>query len=374
MKIFKPFSFILTMILASCGDAPTTTEPTTSTNPSTASSSASPSPATPATSKGGSDVTAFSPVKSTLASIDPEKLPSDVFAMVNDKAITDAQIEGKMSAFINDIPPEQVTMARYNVGQGAVMEELLRQALESGQLVVSSKDLEACRSGIEKEMAENDMTLEKYLARTKMSEKDFELQVIVKAYIDSMVTPAMKDEAYAAIKDQITEGRMVSIIHKGGPAAKPEDKPGFRKSLEDVRAKAVAGETFSELAMKYSDDPNVKDNKGKCPPLFRESQMYPEIIEAAFALQKVGDVSPVVETAQGCHLLKLDSILKPQRGETHIERILMQQCGGRLMQEFMQKLRENSTVVVRKPPQPPQSMMMPPEGMPQEGMEPQQPR
>lgn len=322
---------------------------------------------TPSSTKVDSSVTAFAPVKSTVAAIEPEKLPSDVFAMVNDKAITDSVIENKMSSFINDIPPEQVVFARYQIGQRIVMEELVRQAVESGQLVVSHTDLEASLATFTKELEENSMTLEKLLEANRMTKKDFDLQMVVKTYIDSKITTAMKDEMYATIKDQIKEGRVVSIIHKGGPAAKPEDKPGQRRALEDIRAKATGGEPFTELAIKYSDDPNVKDNKGKYPPLFRESQMYPEIIEAAFALAKVGDISQVVETAQGCHLLKLESILLPNRGETHIERLLMQQCGGKLMQEFIQTLHQNSTVVVRKPPQPPQGMMMPPgEDMPPE--------
>ncbi|MGE4159702.1 MAG: peptidylprolyl isomerase, partial [Planctomycetota bacterium] len=283
---------------------------------------------------------------------------------------TDAVIENKMAAFIKDIPPEQVVFARYQIGQRIVMEELLRQAVESSQLVVASKDLESCRGTFMKELEENSMTLDKLLEINRMSLKDFELQMVLKAYIDSKITPAMKDEVFATIKDQIKEGRVVSIIHKGGPAAKPEDKPGQRKALEDIRAKAVGGESFTELAIKYSDDPNVKDNKGKYPPLFRESPMYPEIIEAAFSLAKVGDISQVVETAQGCHLLKLESILLPNRGESHIERLLMQQCGNKLMQEFMRTLHDNSTVVVRKPPQPPQGMMgpgdMPPGEMPED--------
>lgn len=77
-----------------------------------------------------------------------------------------------------------------------------------------------------------------------------------------------------------------------------------KKKIETVQAELAKGADFGALAEKYTDDPSGKGNKGQLP-LFSAGRMVPEFEKAAFALQKPGDVSPVVKTPYGYHIIKL---------------------------------------------------------------------
>ena len=77
-----------------------------------------------------------------------------------------------------------------------------------------------------------------------------------------------------------------------------------RKRAEEVRQKAIAGEPFDKLAKEFSDDASAKQNAGDLG-LFPATKMVPAFSSAAFALKKPGDISPVVETTFGYHVIRL---------------------------------------------------------------------
>lgn len=87
-------------------------------------------------------------------------------------------------------------------------------------------------------------------------------------------------------------------------ATKGRSDDEARKRAEEVRAKALAGADFGKLAQEYSDDPSAKTNNGDLG-FFAKGQMVPQFSEAAFALAKPGDISPVVKTRFGYHVIRL---------------------------------------------------------------------
>ena len=91
---------------------------------------------------------------------------------------------------------------------------------------------------------------------------------------------------------------------KKNDAPKPLSKEEARKKADEVLAKAKKGEDFAALAKQYSDDPGSKDKGGEYP-FFPHGQMVPEFEKAAFALQP-GQISDVVETQFGYHIIKLE--------------------------------------------------------------------
>lgn len=76
-----------------------------------------------------------------------------------------------------------------------------------------------------------------------------------------------------------------------------------RKQIDDLLKRVKAGEDFSKLATQYSEDPGSKNNGGELPP-FEKGRMVPEFEAAAFAL-KTNEVSDVVTTSYGFHIIKL---------------------------------------------------------------------
>lgn len=77
---------------------------------------------------------------------------------------------------------------------------------------------------------------------------------------------------------------------------------------EEIRAKAVAGEVpFEELVAEYTDERNPQTDNRTDGMLreVRRGAMVPTFEEAAFALTEPGEISPVVQTPYGWHVIKL---------------------------------------------------------------------
>ncbi len=77
-----------------------------------------------------------------------------------------------------------------------------------------------------------------------------------------------------------------------------------RAVIDTVMQKLKEGDSFVELAKEYSDDPGSKDRGGDLG-YFSIRQMVEPFAEAAFNLKKVGDISGVVQTRFGFHIIKL---------------------------------------------------------------------
>jgi peptidyl-prolyl cis-trans isomerase D len=99
-------------------------------------------------------------------------------------------------------------------------------------------------------------------------------------------------------------------VAKGGAAA---DDAAARKKAEDVLAQAHAGKDFAKLAEQFSDDLGSK-RKGGDLGWSGKGMMVPAFDDALFALQP-GQISSVVKTSFGYHIIKLEG-LQPAKGKT----------------------------------------------------------
>ena len=72
----------------------------------------------------------------------------------------------------------------------------------------------------------------------------------------------------------------------------------------EVLEKAIAKEDFDALVQQYSDDPSKADNQGVMRVALA-GEFVPAFEEAAKALQKPGEISGLVKTEYGLHVLKL---------------------------------------------------------------------
>jgi len=102
-----------------------------------------------------------------------------------------------------------------------------------------------------------------------------------------------------------TSGEMkVAHIMKMFPQqASNETIAELKLSADSIWAKATSGSDFSELAKAFSDD-KQSAAEGGVLNWFTTTNMVPEFAEAAFALKNDGDISPVIRTSFGWHIIK----------------------------------------------------------------------
>jgi foldase protein PrsA len=106
--------------------------------------------------------------------------------------------------------------------------------------------------------------------------------------------------AYEA--DKTASVRHILLLTQGKPDA---DKPVIRKKMEGILARARAGEDFAGLAKEFSEDPGSKDNGGLYEDKGRGTWVKP-FDEAAFSVP-VGQISDIVETEYGYHVIKVEN-------------------------------------------------------------------
>jgi parvulin-like peptidyl-prolyl isomerase len=108
----------------------------------------------------------------------------------------------------------------------------------------------------------------------------------------------------AAARPEEVAAQHILVAYRGAKRAAKgvtRTKAQAKQAALEVLAKARQGEDFSDLAREHSDCPS-KANRGNLGKFRRES-MDPKFSEAAFRL-KVGEISDVVETPFGYHIIK----------------------------------------------------------------------
>lgn len=92
--------------------------------------------------------------------------------------------------------------------------------------------------------------------------------------------------------------------------ATDETKENAESRIKEIYEKLIAGESFEELAKKYSEDQTSKSKGGELPEFGTGSRqrMVPEFEDAAFALKNDGDFSEPFQTAYGWHIVKRNNI------------------------------------------------------------------
>ncbi|MDQ6961276.1 MAG: peptidylprolyl isomerase [Mariprofundaceae bacterium] len=116
---------------------------------------------------------------------------------------------------------------------------------------------------------------------------------------------------------------------------------------EEELAKTIAqqlkdGTSFASLASKYSIDPGTKKNGGELPP-FGQGAMDPAFEKAAFALTKKDEVSAIVQTRFGFHLIQFIEKIAAQ--ETKLEDVQAQiknEISQKLFQKWVEDLKSEN--------------------------------
>lgn len=133
---------------------------------------------------------------------------------------------------------------------------------------------------------------------------EIESGLTIQLYLDEVfagktqVTDEEIQKAYQTDKTATVRHILLSTQGKSN-----SDKQEIRKKMEEILTRARKGEDFAELAKKYSEDPGSKNNGGLYEN-FGRGRMVKPFDEAAFSVP-VGELSDIVETRFGYHILKV---------------------------------------------------------------------
>ncbi len=139
---------------------------------------------------------------------------------------------------------------------------------------------------------------------------------------DASITPSEVKSYFKKLpKDSIplinSELEIGMIIKQ--PEIGDAEKQVVRDKLKGFRERFAKGDDFSTLAVLYSEDPGSSKQGGELG-MFKRGEMRPEFEAAAFKL-KPGEVSDIVETEDGFHLIQMIE----RRGEyINVRHILLQ--------------------------------------------------
>ncbi len=118
-----------------------------------------------------------------------------------------------------------------------------------------------------------------------------------------------------------------------------------KAKIESLLAQIKQGADFAELAKANSEDPGSADRGGELG-FFQRGDMVPEFEAAAFALTKAGDLSEVVKTSYGYHLLQLVAVEATKTPSfVEVKELLAQELKYELaLKEYNTKLEQLKTL------------------------------
>lgn len=154
--------------------------------------------------------------------------------------------------------------------------------------------------------------------------------------VDSIALMRDARESYSYMKYVV---RASHILILTAPDASPEDTMAAYSKINQIREMALAGEDFAKLARVYSQDPSVEHNSGDLG-YFTAFVMIAPFEKAAFSTP-VGEISPVIRTDYGYHLIKVFD-KQPNKGRIRTAHIMKRFESGNKESEASAKLAADS--------------------------------
>ncbi|MFH0814012.1 MAG: SurA N-terminal domain-containing protein [Pseudomonadota bacterium] len=117
------------------------------------------------------------------------------------------------------------------------------------------------------------------------------------------------DGYYRDFSEEFWEPKKVHARHiliKANPSATAAEKENAKKRVEEILSMIKGGKPFEEMAKQHSEDP-ASALEGGDLGFFPQGQMVKPFEEEAFRLNP-GEVSNIVETEVGFHIIKVDEI------------------------------------------------------------------
>jgi peptidyl-prolyl cis-trans isomerase SurA len=286
-----------------------------------------------------------------------------VAATVNGRPVSYSELDRAIGAQFPNAPtnptPEQTTQLRLEALRTLIDNEILVQRAEREGLLASDGDVEAKFNELKAPYTQE--RFQKLLEQRKMSmadlkaqiRRDLSVQKLINKEIGShiSISDAEVTAFYNANKASFNlpenKVRLAQIVVTSKPDVnvnnlkndKAQNDSQARKKIEMIDMRVRPGEDFGQLAQAYSEDPNTAPNGGDVGfiPESALDRVNPQLRSTILGMTP-GQVSPVLQTAEGYRLIRLLS--KEPAGQRQL-------TDPRVQEEIRQGLFQSKEQVLR---------------------------
>lgn len=247
---------------------------------------------------------------------------------------------------------DRIVMARL-VSSRATPDEKTQAKNKAAEFVAEVKKKVPSEEAFKRRLEANGMKYETFLSK---AEEEALVRLVIDREIGNkiVVSEAEIQKYYDDNAKAFDQPEMIKVNHillttleSGTRTELPEEKKKEKRALIDkLLVRAKAGEDFAKLAKEYSEDLGSKERGGEY--IFPRGRMVPEFETAAWALMP-GQVSEVVTTQYGYHIIKLQEKLAPKKialaeVSARIKDALQAQQIQKQLPDYYKKLKEDAGV------------------------------
>jgi peptidyl-prolyl cis-trans isomerase C len=237
--------------------------------------------------------------------------------------------------------------------------ELLYQESLAKNLATSAEEVDKKVNEMKAQFPDEDQ-FQKLLAASHSSEKalreDIQRNLSIERLVNQevlsqvVVTEEEASSFYQEQKNNFKQAESVQISHilvKLDKEASSEDEAAAKQKIENIKNSLSNGEDFAELAGANSDCPSAK--KGGDLGYVKRGDTVPEFEQCAFGLQQPGQISEIIKTSFGFHILKSgqkqpEGITPYEEVQEKINQFLKNQKLNAELEKYIQKLQAKATI------------------------------
>ncbi|MCM8811993.1 MAG: peptidylprolyl isomerase [Candidatus Omnitrophica bacterium] len=227
--------------------------------------------------------------------------------------------------------PPPITVSEQEIDQ---MVERIASTFESRQAFEEAMKTQGFTMEQMRQRYRDQITIRKLINRqiyARVSVSPSEVTAYYQSHMKEFIVPAAVQVAVLMIKPK--------------PDLNAAQARSFAQSL---RQQILQGGDFYDLAARYSDGPNPQ--MGGRIGFLDQGKSLKEIDSVLFNL-KPGEISPVIETAAGFHIFRIEGFRPAEQAPLEsvkdvIRDKLYNQKGGAMYQEWIRKLKENAYISI----------------------------
>ena len=304
-----------------------------------------------------------------LPALSAAEMVSSIAAIVNDEIITSYDVDKETAILVKEAEKKGPVSdtARSELRASALNRlidlKLTEQKIKELGIKVTEEEVRQSIEDVKKQNNLSQEALVAALAGQGLSFDQYKAQIksqlerlrLMSQEVRAKIQVGEKElqEYYAANPAKFgaeEQFRARHIFFRIGADAPADEIKKVMLTASNVLFEARNGKDFAELARKYSDDPGAKTDGGDLGT-FKKGEMLPEI-EAAVSKMKPGEISDLVVTKAGIHIIKLEesSVGKPKpfdEVKKEIEDTLYRKKSEERFNQWLADLRKDASIEIK---------------------------